>query len=211
MNPVGVPKIIQTLYPNRVWQISVASKEIFLTFDDGPIPEVTPWVLEQLKRYNAKATFFCIGENIKKHQQIFEAILSEGHQVGNHTYNHLNGWKTSHLEYLENTKKAWRLITDQAPNKNIQKYFRPPYGKMTHRQAAALRNEGYRLIMWSILSYDYDSNTSETTCLSNVLENSQPGKIIVFHDSKKAERNLRYTLPKVLETLSREGYTFKTI
>lgn len=208
---VGVPKLIQKLYPKRIWEIPVTSKEIFLTFDDGPIPEITPWVLKQLKEYNAKATFFCIGENIKKYPNIFKSIISNGHHIGNHTYNHLNGWETPTEEYLKNTEKTQQLIQELAPKQHSRKLFRPPYGRMTHKQATSLRKKGYELIMWSILSYDYDNNTSEVDCLGNVLNNIKPGKIVVFHDSQKAEKNLRYALPKVLETLSKEGYVFKAL
>ena len=198
-NFVKMPRFIQRLYPERIWAFSREEKSIYLTFDDGPIPEVTPWVLDELKKYNAKATFFCIGENVQKHPEIFQRILSEGHSVGNHTFNHLNGWKTATSEYIENVDKAEGQMGNNSKFKiQDSRLFRPPYGKITSKQAKILQRKGFKIVMWDIISYDYDANTSPEKCLQNVLKNIKPGSVIVFHDSLKAEKNLRFVLPKVL-------------
>ena len=200
---VTVPKFVQRIYPKRIWALPNNDKKVYLTFDDGPIPEVTPWVLDTLKQYNAKATFFCIGENIKKHPDIFNRILAEGHSVGNHTFNHLNGWQTKTSEYIKNVEKCETCL-DQTT-----KLFRPPYGKITSKQSKILQQRGYKIIMWSVLSYDYDASVSEEKCLQNVLQNIQPESIVVFHDSLKAEKNLRYVLPKVLRfVLKKDTFNF---
>ncbi len=201
-----MPRFIQRLYPERIWAFSREEKSIYLTFDDGPIPEVTPWVLDELKKYNAKATFFCIGENVQKHPEIFQRILSEGHSVGNHTFNHLNGWKTATSEYIENVDKADRRMGNNSKFKiQDSRLFRPPYGKITSKQAKILQRKGFKIVMWDIISYDYDANTSPEKCLQNVLKNIKPGSIVVFHDSLKAEKNLRYVLPKVLRFIGENG------
>ncbi len=198
-----MPRFIQRLYPERIWAFSHIKDSVFLTFDDGPISEVTPWVLDELKKHNAKTTFFCIGENVKKHPEIFERILSEGHSVGNHTFNHLKGINTETSKYIENTLLAEKLIDS--------KLFRPPYGKITSKQAKTLQNKGFKIVMWDVLSYDYDGSVSEEKCLKNVLNNIKPGSIVVFHDSLKAEKNLRYVLPKVLEFLNENKLSASTI
>jgi len=201
-----MPRFIQRLYPERIWAFSRSTNSIFLTFDDGPIPEVTPWVLDELKKHNAKATFFCIGENVQKYPDIFQRILSEGHSVGNHTFNHLKGTKTETSEYIENVEKAEReMITNlkiknqQSKISNQKSLFRPPYGKITSQQAKIIQQKGFKIVMWDIISYDYDAKVSLEKCLQNALKNINPGSVIVFHDSLKAEKNLRYVLPKVLE------------
>jgi peptidoglycan/xylan/chitin deacetylase (PgdA/CDA1 family) len=148
----------------------------------------------------AKATFFCIGENVQKHPEIFQRILSEGHSVGNHTFNHLNGWKTATSEYIENIEKAKKQMhNSEFKIQNSRLLFRPPYGKITSKQAKTLQKKGFKIVMWDIISYDYDTNVSEEKCLQNVLKNIRSGSVVVFHDSLKAEKNLRYVLPKVLE------------
>lgn len=173
--------------------------KIFLTFDDGPIPEVTPWVLDELKKHNAKATFFCIGDNIETHPEIFKRILSEGHVVGNHSYNHLNGWQAKTSSYISNVIQCEKSIEHHAGIHNTTKLFRPPYGRMTEKQAQILLNKGFKIVMWSVLSFDYHSKASKKECLQNVIKNLHPGNIIVFHDSLKAEEKLRYVLPRVLD------------
>ncbi len=197
-----MPRFIQRLYPERIWAFSHKEKSIYLTFDDGPIPEVTPWILDELKKYNAKATFFCIGENIQKHPEIFRRILAEGHSVGNHTFNHLNGWKTETSEYIDNVLKCENIINAEFINRQSaignRKLFRPPYGRITSKQAKILHKKDFKIIMWDVLSYDFYASVSEEKCLQNVLENMKAGSIVVFHDSLKAEKNLRYVLPKVL-------------
>jgi peptidoglycan/xylan/chitin deacetylase (PgdA/CDA1 family) len=208
-----IPKIIKWIYPQRIWEGPGEEKALYLTFDDGPVPGVTPWVLEQLKAYDAKASFFCIGENVEKHPEVFRQVLNAGHVVGNHTYNHLNGWKTSVEEYIQNTLKAREVIDKNLPQgKGIKNpFFRPPYGKIRNVQAKKLQKLGFRIVMWSIVSMDYDLRISPKKCLQNVLKNAGPGSIIVFHDSHKAEKNLKQVLPEVLEYYKSAGYKFKAL
>ncbi|SRX52899.1 polysaccharide deacetylase family protein [Aequorivita sp. CIP111184] len=213
-----MPRFIQRLYPERIWAFSRKKDSVYLTFDDGPIPEVTPWVLDELKKHNAKATFFCIGENVKKHPEIFRRIIAEGHSVGNHTFNHLNGWQTKTTQYIENVEKAEReminnskINSQQSTISNQPSLFRPPYGKITSKQAKILQKKGFKIVMWDIISYDYDATISEEKCLQNVLKNIKPGSVVVFHDSLKAEKNLRYVLPKVLDRIEEKGLSYKSI
>ncbi|MFC0603801.1 polysaccharide deacetylase family protein [Winogradskyella pulchriflava] len=207
--PAKTPGFVKTLFPNFVWNIDTANKQLYLTFDDGPTPEVTDWVLQSLATYNAKATFFCIGNNIEKHPHIFQNIISEGHTIGNHTFNHLKGWKHKTKHYVEDVIKTDELIKSQT--QNFTNLFRPPYGKFKNNQSKKLLELGYRIILWDVLSYDWDKSVSEETCFKNVTSAAKEGSIIVFHDSIKASRNLKYTLPKVLEYYSTKGYTFKTL
>lgn len=206
---VKTPSFIRKLFPNYIWKIPNSNNEIFLTFDDGPIPNVTEWVLTILKEENIKATFFCIGDNIKKHPEIFQRIISEGHSVGNHTFNHLNGWKTKNEKYLKNIN-LYEIEHQKNTLKN-NKLFRPPYGKIKPSQAVFLRKKGYKIIMWDILSYDFDKNTSHEKCLKNVINNISCGSIIVFHDSLKAEQNIKFALPKAIQILKEKGFNFSTI
>ncbi len=192
-----------------VWDIPNSEKKIYLTFDDGPIPMVTEWVLDLLKSNNVKATFFCIGDNIKKHPEIYKRILIEGHQTGNHTFNHLNGWKTETNHYIDNFK----LCETEHSKLNTEHsfLFRPPYGKIKPSQSKVVRNLGYKIIMWDVLSYDFDSTISTEKCLENVISNTEQGSIIVFHDSLKAEKNLRFALPKAIQILKDKGFVFDVI
>ena len=206
--------LIKKIFPTYVWDVSNTENKIYLTFDDGPIPEITEWVLEELKKYNAKATFFCIGDNIEKHPEIFEKVINAGHSIGNHTFNHLNGWKTSTEEYIENSIQ-WtdsRLQTAdcrlQTANCNL---FRPPYGKIKPSQAIRVRQLGYKIIMWDVLSADYDTAIAPEKCLENVLKNVTSGSVIVFHDSVKAFPNLEYTLPKALKFWQEKGFVFEKL
>ncbi len=205
--------IIKRLFSNLIWDIPNQEKKIYLTFDDGPTPEITEWVLTKLDKYNAKATFFCIGKNIAANPEIFSKIIEKGHSIGNHTYNHLNGWKNSTIEYIKNTQ----LCENSISNLNSEflhlksKIFRPPYGKIKPAQAKKLRQQGYKIIMWDVLSADFDTNISKEKCLDNVLNNTQSGSIIVFHDSAKAFKNLEYVLPRVLEHLAQNNYSFEAI
>lgn len=228
------PKIIKRIFSNYYWNIPSGDNSVYLTFDDGPIPEVTPWVLAELEKYNAKATFFCIGENIEKHPDVFRQVLEAGHSVGNHTFHHLNGWNTSIRKYLEDTKKCQEIVfkhyeilnptlrrtqCDATPNPEpcqaelveAPNLFRPPYGKIRPRQSVLLRKQGYKIIMWSVLSADYDVTLSKEKCLENVIKNVQSGSIVVFHDSLKAFPRLEYVLPRVLEYLKEKGFKFKNI
>jgi peptidoglycan/xylan/chitin deacetylase (PgdA/CDA1 family) len=181
-----------------------ADSKVYLTFDDGPIPDVTPWVLDLLKENDAKASFFCIGDNVKRHPSIFQRIVEEGHTIGNHTYNHLNGWTTNADDYIKNCLLFDDLINESFNDRSInpfssyRRFFRPPYGKLTQKQSRSLIDKGYTIYMWDLLSGDFSQKISPEKCLQNVIENILPGNIVVFHDSLKAENNLRYVLPKVL-------------
>lgn len=208
MKLVKTPSVLHRLYPNRIWAMPREEQKVYLTFDDGPIPEVTPWVLDELNKHQAKATFFCIGDNVRKHPDIFERIQKEGHSVGNHTFNHLNGWKTDKSVYLDNIAKSQQVMEVHGfSNKSYDKpLFRPPYGRITSKQADVVQEIGYQIVMWEIISFDYDVTVSPEKCLSNVLDNLQAGSVIVFHDSLKAEGNLRYVLPRVLESIAERGW-----
>ena len=199
---VKTPQLIQNLFPNFTWRIPTTEKVLYLTFDDGPIPEVTPWVLEQLEAFNAKATFFCVGENIKKHPEVFKQVVDQGHAVGNHSYNHLNGWATDNIPYFHNIRHCANQVRTVL--------FRPPYGRLKPKQAQFLARH-YRIVMWDVLSGDFDPNISKEQCLSNVVNNARPGSIVVFHDSLKTEGKLSFVLPKVLEHFASLGYTFESL
>lgn len=196
------PLLLQRLFYSLTWRMPAREKVLYLTFDDGPIPEVTPWVLDQLARYNAKATFFCLGKNVRKHKPIYDRILREGHRTGNHTYRHLNGWTTFNSDYYKDIQLCKRLVDSEL--------FRPPYGKIRPTQVAALKNE-FKIIMWDVLSRDYDRSLTGEDVLNKVLEETRNGSIIVFHDSLKAEARIRYALPKVLEEFARQGYRFLSL
>ena len=203
-----VPKIIKKIFHNQVWEIPNAEKKIYLTFDDGPTPQITEWVLNLLEKENIKATFFCIGNNIEKYPEIFKKIITSGHSVGNHTFNHLQGWKTPEEEYIKNVDLCKMEMDNSSTEKSI--LFRPPYGKIRPNQSKSLRKKGYKIIMWDVLSKDYDSNTSPEECLKHV-KKTKTGSIIVFHDSLKAWKNLEYTLPKAIAFLKSEGFLFDRI
>ena len=193
------PELVKPLYKDFLWKVSTTQKVLFLTFDDGPIPEVTPQVLEILAEYQARATFFCIGDNIRKHPEVFQQVKNQ-HCIGNHTYNHLNGWKTDTLPYLRNFLRC--------QEQTQTKWYRPPYGKITRAQASALKGR-YEIVMWDVLSADFDSSISKEKCLNNVVKNVEPGSIVVFHDSLKAADRMLYALPKVLAHFAANGYVFK--
>ncbi len=194
--------VIRKLFSNYVWNIPNEEKKIYLTFDDGPTPKITNWILDQLKGYNAKATFFCVGNNIESNIEIYKNIIKQGHSIGNHTFNHLNGWKTNNQDYIENVEQSKNLESE---------LFRPPYGKIKPSQSKIIRKLGYKIIMWDILSADFDITISPEKCLENVISNIEPGSIIVFHDSQKAFKNLEYTLPRTLEFLNKNGFICESI
>lgn len=227
LTPVKTPLVAKKIFPNYVWDIPTTNKTIYLTFDDGPTPEITDWTLNTLKEFNAKATFFCIGNNIEKHPEIFQNILKDGHSIGNHTHNHLKGWKTKTKDYLKNIEDAQNSIEnetchtesfDSAQDKlgrsaelRIQNMFRPPYGQITPKQGKKLIALDYKIVMWDVLSFDWDNHVTEETCLNNVISKTEKGSVIVFHDSVKASKNMKYALPKVLEHFSNQNYTFSAI
>lgn len=197
---------------------------LYLTFDDGPVSGPTEFALHTLSRYSAKATFFCIGDNVRKHPEIFSKIIEEGHAVGNHTFNHLNGWRTNTDRYVENTARCqeqMNLFSEKAmvqgglqqasPMANIEpsRLFRPPYGRISRKQIQALQD--YRIVMWDVLSMDYNRLLSPESCFRSTMHACRPGSIIVFHDSYKAERNMAYALPRLLDHFSQQGYSFKAL
>lgn len=210
---VKTHRIIKKLFSNYIWDIPNHENKIYLTFDDGPTLEITQWVLNQLDQYNAKATFFCIGKNIVAYPRIFDQVIEKGHGIGNHTHNHLNGWKTTTDEYLENIETCEATISILNSKISIlkSKIFRPPYGKIKAAQAKKLRQQGYKIIMWDVLSADFDQSISKEECLNNVLSSTKSGSVIVFHDSLKAFKNLEYTLPKVLQYLTENNFSFGII
>ncbi len=202
---VKTPLLLKLLYPKLLWDAGGNNKSIFLTFDDGPIPIVTPFVLNILKQYDAKATFFCIGDNVRKHPEVFLQVKNEGHAIGNHTFNHLNGWYTDDKTYLDNFLQADELI-----GSNL---FRPPYGRMKRTQVKLLEQTkpGIKIVMWNVLSADFDAAISPEKCLENALKNVKGGEIVLFHDSLKAQDRMEYALPRALEYWSKQGFEFKTI
>ena len=199
---IKTPWWLRALYPSFIWKINTNQKVLYLTFDDGPHATATPFVLDQLKRYDAKATFFCIGNNVVQHPNIYDRILAEGHAVGNHTFNHLNGWKTKDEEYINDIDKAAKEIDSTL--------FRPPYGRITRFQSSVISRQS-SIIMWDVLSGDFDTDLQPQRCLANVLYHSKKGSIIVFHDSSKAWERMSYCLPRLLEHFTQEGYRFKAL
>jgi len=199
---VKTPWLLKKFYPNLTWHKSRAARCIYLTFDDGPIPIVTPFVLNILKQFSARATFFCIGDNVSKHPEIYQQLIAGGHSVGNHTYNHLKGWVTDDDVYTDNFKKCDELLHTPL--------FRPPYGRVKKSQVKALRtiNPDLQIMMWDVLSGDFDLELKPEACLANVLKHTENGSIVVFHDSLKAYPRLEYTLPRALEYWCGQGYTF---
>ena len=196
---INAPFFLRWYYPNVIWNKPRNQKKLYLTFDDGPIPEITPWILDCLKKYNIKGTFFCVGENIEKHPTIFSRIIEEGHRIGNHTFNHLKGWDTDTITYVDNVYKC-NLLTKS----NL---FRPPYARAKKNQLKRLEKD-FQFIYWDVLSGDFDINLAPEKCLENVLNYTKNGSIIVFHDNIKAIPRVQYALPKVIEHYIGLGYTF---
>lgn len=269
--PVKTPWIFRKMFPNYVWTVKTEEKSIYLTFDDGPTPEVTDFVLDTLNAHQAKATFFCIGNNVEKHPELLQRILAEGHRIGNHTQNHIKGWETTTEAYLQDVAEADKIIQDSRfkvqglefevqdsgfnteisrqnskakntstvledlganqqssiPNLNsvtanqkssidnlqssIPQLFRPPYGLIKPFQGQQLMQMGYKIIMWDVISFDWEQELSEEKCLQNVISNTESGSVIVFHDSIKASKNMMYALPKVLDYFSEKGFVFKSL
>jgi peptidoglycan/xylan/chitin deacetylase (PgdA/CDA1 family) len=190
------------VFRDLIWHFPGKENELFLTFDDGPEPEITPWVLSQLKKYNAKATFFCVGNKVEKNPSLYNQILAEGHSVGNHTYSHIKGWTTASENYVSDVDKAKEFIQS--------KLFRPPYGRIRPHQLKRLKKD-FKIVMWDVLSKDYDPKTTNEQCFNNVIDYAESGSIIVFHDNIKSQNNLFYALPKVLEYYSGQGFVFNSI
>jgi peptidoglycan/xylan/chitin deacetylase (PgdA/CDA1 family) len=209
--PSKTPLVVKKLFPDYVWEIPTQSKELYLTFDDGPTPHVTDWVLDTLKSYHAKATFFCIGSNVKNHPELFNKIVEEGHSIGNHTHNHIKGWKTKTKLYLENVLEAEKTIDVEINQLIKTNLFRPPYGQIKPKQGEKLMDLGYKIVMWDVLSFDWDKTISKQECFDFVISKSKNGSIIVFHDSEKASNNMKFALPKVLEYFTEKGFSFKAI
>lgn len=202
------PFLIQQFFPKLLWKKPHSPRKLFLTFDDGPVPEATPQVLEHLKNYGAKATFFCVGDNIRKHPKVLEELLEEGHSLGNHTFHHIDGWTCSTEQYLENIELCQQQILRFCPPRSTGKpLFRPPYGRLNLRQIRAVLPR-YEIVMWDVLSGDFSTTTDAHKCLRKSIRHTQDGSIIVFHDSLKALDKLQKVLPHFLKYFSEQGYTF---
>lgn len=202
---IKAPWFLQKFYGDCVWKIKTDEPVLYLTFDDGPHPKATPFVLDQLRKYGAKATFFCIGANVEKYPEVFQQIIQEGHSIGNHTYDHLNGWKTNDELYFRNVEKAQQVINSDL--------FRPPFGRITKFQQKIISGLRLKLktIMWHVLSADFDDSLNADQCYLNVVNNAEKGSIVVFHDSQKAFSNMSGSLPRILSYYSEKGYTFQRL
>lgn len=196
------PLILRILYPGALWRMDPTEKAVYLTFDDGPIPGITPWVLDLLDQYRIKATFFLVGDNVRKHPEEFRMIVERGHRVGNHTYNHIRGFEYDVREYLDNTEKANELIDSDL--------FRPPHGHMGMKQYYKLRQR-YKIVMWDLVTRDYSKRLNGEQVFGKLKRYVRNGSIITFHDSLKAEKNMKYALPRSIEWLMEEGYAFKLL
>ncbi len=197
-----MPRFIQDLFPAFHWCVQTDDPVLYLTFDDGPVRQVTPWVLDILAEYDAKATFFCVGANVVRYPDVFERLLSEGHAIGNHTFHHLSGWASDNATYFKDVRRCARLTGSEL--------FRPPYGRIKPGQAKFLQRH-YHIVMWDVLSGDFDTARSGEECYENVVQYAAPGSIVVFHDSEKAEPRLRHALPRVLAHFSALGYRFEAL
>jgi peptidoglycan/xylan/chitin deacetylase (PgdA/CDA1 family) len=197
------PKLLRYLMPRGlIWEMPGQEKVLYLTFDDGPVAGITDETLAMLDRFNAKATFFCVGDNVRKHPEIYQRIISEGHVVGNHTFHHLNGWKAPTQKYISDVQQCAGLLDS--------KLFRPPYGRITRRQAKILSKD-YKIIMWSVLSGDFDPSVNADQCFRNIRRSAGPGSIIVMHDGARVSKTMLEALPRVLEYFTEKSYAFKTI
>lgn len=197
------PRLLRWLMPRGlIWEFPEKEKVLYLTFDDGPVPGVTDIALEILDKFNVKATFFCVGDNVRKYPDVYRSIATAGHSVGNHTFHHLNGWRATTEQYVDDVKHCNEYVNS--------KLFRPPYGRITREQAKALSQE-YDIIMWSLLSGDFDPKITPERCLQQVTQYSKPGSIVVMHDGEKAEKTMLQILPRVLASFTEKGFVFKKI
>lgn len=207
MIPYRTPFLLTKLFPSLTWRVPTLEKELYLTFDDGPVPGPTEFVLETLRQANIKATFFCIGDNIRKHPLIFQSLIDSGHTVGNHTYNHVDGWKSSRAHYHDNVNRCnaeiEKYLVQQYP-----RFFRPPYGRITRQQIKEMNH--YQIIMWDVLSMDFNKNIAAETSLNKTNSAIRNGSIIIFHDSLKAEKKMMYMLPRLIDHAISSGYKFKS-
>lgn len=202
--PAKIPWLIQNLLPSLQWRMPLKrDKTLYLTFDDGPIPEITPWVLEQLALHNAKATFFCVGDNIRKHPDIFEQVKAAGHSIGNHTYHHLHGWKIAVENYLKDVADCQVLTKTNL--------FRPPYGELTPKIAKALQKLGYTIVLWEVTTWDFEPKLSAATCTQKIISTATDGSIILLHDNLKSWDRLKETLPTILAHYTKLGFSFESI
>lgn len=199
---IKTPKFIKKLFPSYLWNKSRNKPNIYLTFDDGPIPEVTPWVLDLLAEYDMNATFFCVGDNVRKHSHIYDRLIKEGHTVGNHSYSHKSGWSTDLDKYLSDIELCDSFVPSTL--------FRPPYGRLKPQQAEVIRRK-YKIVMWDILSGDFDPNVSAEQCYQNIVQHIRPGSIIVLHDNYKAFSTLQYVLPRLLEYIQSQSWKAKAL
>lgn len=197
-----IPSIFPLIAPNVTWKVKTNDKVLYLTFDDGPHPSITPMVLGILEEYNAKATFFCVGDNVTKYPEIFNEIISKGHAVGNHTFNHIKGWQSTNQSYIDNIKKAAEVIPSNL--------FRPPYGRIKPSQIKLLKKD-YRIVMWSILTRDYDKSLNPYTALKHLNKLTKPGDVVVFHDSEKAKENMLVMLKGMLQHFHQQQYRFNAL
>jgi len=204
-----VPSTIQRLITSCVWRREVSEKVIFLTFDDGPHPSITPWVIDLLREYDARGTFFCVGDNVRRYPEVCERVLREGHTLANHTMHHVKGWRTGTGDYLAEVEDCEEALV--SVGMSHRRLFRPPYGQITPRQIRALKARGYEIIQWSNLSCDYDRKLNVSQSLNAMVKQSKPGSIVVFHDSEKAENQLKWLLPKYLEAMQSKGYQFLSL
>jgi peptidoglycan/xylan/chitin deacetylase (PgdA/CDA1 family) len=202
------PFILPILYPSLTWRISTQQQELYLTFDDGPVPGPTQFVVETLRQFNAVATFFCIGDNVRKHNEVLRLVVENGHKIGNHTFHHLKGWATGTRAYVQDVERCADELITKSPQQPST-LFRPPYGRITRRQINALSS--YRVVMWDVLSIDYNGRLDSDRCLRNTIKATRNGSIIVFHDSLKANKNLRSVLPRFLDHFSSRGFVFKPV
>ena len=206
--PLTFPSIFQKVFPSLLYQKPNSKNKIFLTFDDGPTEIITDWVLQELKKYNAKATFFCIGQKIKRNPDIFQRVIDQGHQIGNHTYQHIKGWKSDVNSYVASAIDTEEMITPRRPS---SKLFRPPYGKIKMKQIKSLQDLGFKIVMWTSISGDFSRNLNTDKVIKKLSNNTKTGDVLVFHDSTKASANLKVILPDLLKGLSKKGFEFAAL